>query len=522
MTTQLLLGLDAGTTAVKAAVFDAAGTELAHGRAPTPWRPVSTGAELDPDALLQAAVAAASQALAAAPAGEVAGVGVASMAETGVLIDGRGRPAVPAIAWHDSRGSEQAQRLARDVGAESFSRRTGLPVRPLCTLVKYAWMREHWPQAQRLARDVGAESFSRRTGLPVRPLCTLVKYAWMREHWPQAQRGVRWLNVAEWIVRGLGGDEAAESSLASRTGFYELHERRPWDEVLAWAAAPPGLAPPHTAAGTPLGTVGDALPRARGATLAVGGHDHLAAAVGAGAAADGDVLDSCGTAEAWIRACAPVAPERVAEAVANGITVGWHALEGRQALLGSIRSGVVLSAVLAVLGVAPEERDEIEEQARHVEPAGLEISGFHDQTLTVTGLDASASPTKLYRAALESLGAAGAEVLARMDAVAGARARLLVTGGWAAGEAAREVKARHLGEFEYRPALWTGARGAALAAGRAARLWSHDREPAGFAAGGDHAGVHVRSAGMATPSAAAAYGESGGAQGAAGSGRKEA
>ena len=49
----MLLGLDVGTSAVKAAVVDAAGNELSHGRAPTPWRPVPTGAELDPDALLR-------------------------------------------------------------------------------------------------------------------------------------------------------------------------------------------------------------------------------------------------------------------------------------------------------------------------------------------------------------------------------------------------------------------------------------------------------------------------------------
>ena len=38
-----------------------------------------------------------------------------------------------------------------------------------------------------------------------------------------------------------------------------------------------------------------------------------------------------------------------------------------------------------------------------------------------------------------------------MDAIAGPRTRLVVTGGWAEGEAAREVKARHLGPFEHAP-----------------------------------------------------------------------
>ena len=92
-------------------------------------------------------------------------------------------------------------------------------------------------------------------------------------------------------------------------------------------------------AGTPAGAVGDALPGARGAVLAVGGHDHLSAAVGAGAVGDGDVLDSCGTAEALIRATAPLPPERVLEAVRLGINVGWHAVPDRQCLLGADRTG---------------------------------------------------------------------------------------------------------------------------------------------------------------------------------------
>jgi sugar (pentulose or hexulose) kinase len=429
---ELLLGLDVGTSAVKAAVIGRDGAEVASGSAPTPWRAVPTGAELEPDALLDAAVRAAGAALAGAPDGPVAGIGVAGMAETGVLLDARGRPVVPSIAWHDSRGDEEVRRIAAELGADTFAERTGLPL----------------------------------TRLP-----TLPKYAWMRAHWPESARGVRWLNVAEWIVRGLGGEEVTEASLASRTGFYDLHAGAVWDAALAWAGAPAGLAPPHAPAGTPAGAAGHAaLPRARGAVLAVGGHDHLAAAVGAGAAGTDDVLDSCGTAEAWVRTSAPLPPEKVCEATAGGITVGRHAVAGRHALLGSVRSGAVLQAVLDLLGVPAEKRDELERAALDSDPGELTLAGFKGEGLTIAGVGAGASPAALYRAALESLGAAGAEIMARMEAVAGPARRLVVTGGWAAGEAARAVKARHLGPFEHLPEVSTGARGAAIAAGRAAQL----------------------------------------------------
>lgn len=414
----ILLGLDVGTTSVKAAAFDESLREVSHGRAPTPW----VGTELDPDALLAAAVEATRAAL---PAGaEVAAVGVAGMAETGVLVDSAGVPVVPSIAWHDTRGTEQAARIAAE-----------LP------------------------------SFSERTGLPPSTLCTLAKYAWMREHWPDSARGARWVNIAEWIVQGLGGERTAESSLASRTGFYDIHTGEPWGAALAFADAPRGLAPPHAPAGTPLGRATQAL--VKGAVLAVGGHDHLAAAVGADAAGEGDVLDSCGTAEAILRATAPLPPDVVRRAVADGFTVGRHAVAGRFVLQGAVWAGEALQAVCDLLGVPTEARDALEAAALTADPGRISLHGLDDDTLTITGLTGGASPGALYRATLERIGADGASVLARMEVLAGPAHRLVVTGGWAEGVAARAVKERHLGPFEHSAAIFAGCRGAAIAADQA-------------------------------------------------------
>ena len=426
----LLVGLDVGTTAVKAAAFDASGRELSHGRAPTPWRTVPTGAELDPDDLLDAAFAAAREAVAEAGAGQVAGLGVASMAETGVLVDGAGAPSCPR-----SPGTTRAATPSR------------------------------------LARDLPA--FPARTGLPASTLCTLVKYRWMRDHWPDTERGVRWLNVAEWIVRGFGGEPAAELSLASRTGFYDLHAKRPWDDALAWADAPAGLAPEPVPAGTPMGRSED------GAVLTVGGHDHISAAVGAGAAGEGDVLDDCGTAEAFVRATAPLSPEATGHAVASGFTVDWHAVPDRQALQGAVWAGTALERILALVGVDADDRGAVEAAAAEVERGGSHlvvrgIEGRAGAPLTLEGIDRDASPGAAYHAALDAVGRAGADVLARMAAIAGPARRLVVTGGWATGEAAQAVKARHLGPFELSPGISQGARGAALAAGRAAGLWDNE------------------------------------------------
>ncbi len=428
----MLLGLDVGTTSCKAAVVTHGGREVAHGRARVPWRRVPSGAEIDPGLLFDAALTAAREALAAAPEGRIGAVGVASFAETGVLLDAHGEPVAPSIAWHDARGAAQAERLADELGAERFAERTGLPPRPLFSLVKYRWLRD--------------------------------------EHEEDVARGVRWLSVGEWIVHRLGGEERiAELSLASRTGWLDLHARAWWDEALAWAGAPPGMLGEPVTAATPAGRVGDALERARGAVLAVGGHDHLSAAVGAGATGEGDVLVSWGTAHAFIRASAPLRPERVRSAVADGITVGWHAVEGHQYLLGAMRSGAALQRVLDALGV---ERVQLERAALDVPPAagGIELHGLDDDESALTGIREGASPALVWRAALESTGRGARAILDRMTRQAGPQRRIVMAGGWADGPAAQAVMRAHLGPFEQSEAVYMGARGAALTAGRAAGL----------------------------------------------------
>jgi sugar (pentulose or hexulose) kinase len=430
---ELLLGIDVGTTSCKAAVVSLDGAELAHGRAPVEWERVPTGAEIAPAGLVAAAVAAGGEALAGAPEGRVAAVGVASMAETGVLLDRAGEPLAPAIAWHDARGGEEAAQLAADLGAERFSERTGLVPRPLCSAVKLRWLRTHHPDTE---------------------------------------RAVRWLNVAEWVVRRLGGEELAELSLASRTGWLDIHGRSWWDEALEWSGASAALMPALAPAGTPAGTAGDALPGARDAVLAIGGHDHLSAAVGAGAVGDGDVLDSWGTAEALIRATSPLRPERVREAVSLGINVGWHAVPERQCLLGSARTGAMLERVMAMLGYGPERRAELEAAAlaAPADAGGIEVEGIAEERTTIAGVGAGASPGLVWRAALAAAGEAAAAILRNMERVAGPHQRLVIAGGWAEGEAAQAVKRAALGPFSATSATYVGARGAALTAGRAAGL----------------------------------------------------
>jgi sugar (pentulose or hexulose) kinase len=417
----LLIGIDVGTTWCKAVVLDPGGAELADARAPTPWRTVPTGAEADPEDLADAALGAAKAALDRAPRETVVAIGVAGMAETGVLLDARDAPVCPAIAWHDSRGARESAEIAA-----TFGRR----------------------------------AFAMRTGLPASALCSLSKLRWQRAHVPGAARAVRWLGVPEWVAHRLGAERVAERSLASRTGMLDLAGGGWWGDAVAWLGAGDDLLPAPVQAGTPIGAAGDAIARARGAVLTVAGHDHLAAMVGAGAVGEGDVMHSAGTAEVFVRSIpAGLAPERVAGAVESGVTVGHHVVPGRWALVAGNEGDVALATTLRTLGVHGDaERDALTAAAGS--PGAVE------------------GRAAVWRAALEAGAERSAATLARIDAVGGPRRRIVGAGGGTRGTVARAIKEQRLGPIAWSPVQEATARGAGLLAAAAAGIGPSGRRGA--------------------------------------------
>lgn len=444
--TELLVGLDVGTTSSKAVVFDAAGVALSVGRAATPWSRVEAhhamatpGTEMAARGVLAAAVAAVSRALADAPPGHVVGLGVTSMAESGVLLDAHGDPVVPVIAWHD----------ARDLG-----------------------------EVAQLADDLGADVFSVRTGLPLRSQWSLTKHRWQSATDPATATGVRRLSIAEWVVRGLGGDEASDASLASRTGWLDLSARDWWTEALEWSGASASLLPPLVTSGTALGRVSSdaGVSRLTGAVLTTAGHDHQAATVGAEAAGPGDQLDSCGTAEALVRTVpAGFSPAGVSRLAQGGVTVGWHVLDGRWALLGATEAGLALQRVLSVLGGAPVLAS-VDSAALDAAAGGVSI-GLDDSTrVTIGDIGDGVTPGQVWRATLEAITDQIHRIHQSMTAVVGPHRSMVVTGGWSRSTALMELKRRAFGELAASRVAEAGARGAALLAGLAAGTYADTDE----------------------------------------------
>src|SRR4051794_9775785 len=116
---QALLGLDLGTSAVKALICDEQGHMLGRGEAEHPiHHPKPGAAEQDPHAWWQATRSAISQAVAAAGAPEIAAIGLTGQMHGTVLLDRDGVPVRPAIIWADSRSADQVQEITSRVGGE--------------------------------------------------------------------------------------------------------------------------------------------------------------------------------------------------------------------------------------------------------------------------------------------------------------------------------------------------------------------------------------------------------------------
>lgn len=437
------LGIDIGSSVVKAVVADLEGRELAVGRASTPWLSCPTGAEIDAPRLLDAALAAAREALRGLPAASIAGVGVSSFAESLVLLDGSGAPIAPVIAWYDGRGAAEADELGDRLGHARFSSRSGLPVSPLCSVAKLAWLHRHLDTA----------SDARRA-----------------------------LSVAEWVVHELGGEQASELSLASRTGCFDVVASRWWDEPLEWAGYRADLFPPALPAGTRIGSVTappSGLEAARGASLAVGGHDHLCAAAGAGVTAPGQVLDSCGTAEALLRATTPLAEAAVLGAVRDGISVSRHVVRGHEALMGGMPFGRVLAAVRDLLGQIPEPTGPPPEggdgrawpgKGKGDGDGGLRVGIDPNNAVVLSGIVAGVTPQDAWRAAADAVLARSFVVYDRLEELGGPVDLVVLTGGWSAVEPVQHEKLARFPRTVRPIVAEAGGRGAALFGACAAGL----------------------------------------------------
>jgi xylulokinase len=265
----LLLGLDIGTTSVKAGVFDAAGRQRsAVGREYRLAHPAPDRAELDAETYWTAAREAVAEAIAVVRAddpraGEVVAIAVSSQGETVIPVDATGRPLAPALVWLDNRAVYEAAELG--------------------------------------ARFSNAEIYD-HTGVPdMNPTWSACKILWWRRHEPAVFRNAaRFLLVEDFLLHRLTGRFVTEGGVHCTSMLFDIRTGRWWTDMLDAVGIGPERLPEIAGPGEIVGRLtveaAEALGLRAGTPVVAGGMDQGTGAVGVGNTGSGVISESTGGA----------------------------------------------------------------------------------------------------------------------------------------------------------------------------------------------------------------------------------
>jgi xylulokinase len=142
----LFLGLDLGTSAVKAVAVDERQTVVAESGAPLALRTPRPGwSEQDPEDWWRATCAAAGalHAKLGPRWGGVRAIGRSGQMHGAVLLDRRSEVLRPAILWNDGRSTAECREL--ETAIPTLGALAGVPAMPGLTAPKLMWLRRHEP-----------------------------------------------------------------------------------------------------------------------------------------------------------------------------------------------------------------------------------------------------------------------------------------------------------------------------------------------------------------------------------------
>lgn len=263
MSDACFLGIDVGTSAVKAILVAPTGDVVASASSPLLLSTPQPGwAEQDPEAWWHATVAAIRAVLAARPDTPVVAVGISGQMHSSVFLDSHGAVIRPALLWCDGRTTAECSEITKRVGGEM--------------------------RLRDLASNPALEGF------------TLPKVLWLRKHEPESFARLATVLLAKDYVRyRLTGVLATEPSDASATLMYDTAQLRWSWEILDAVGLPHTLVPNVGGSSEVLGRITHVAAvlteLGEGTPVVGGGADNACGAAGVGVIAPGEAVTSWGT-----------------------------------------------------------------------------------------------------------------------------------------------------------------------------------------------------------------------------------
>ncbi|NUQ62979.1 MAG: FGGY-family carbohydrate kinase [Pirellulales bacterium] len=373
----MFLGLDLGTTNVKAVVVGPDGRVAA--RASVPVNRYCTpdgGVEQDIDEIWQAACRCISRAASQVDAPAIRSLGISSQGGALQLLDGHERPVGRVISWLDGRGHEFDRHLVEELGTDYLVEHLGCNLSAM-TLGQMLRLAAQEPDVLRAARYVGF--------------------------------------VGDVVAGRLCGRRAHDPTSLSIGMLYNPWQQRPDAEVLnrvgIRADQLADLLPATTPAGKLCPAAAEATGLVPGIPVSPAVHDQYAASTGAGSVAEGDVC--LGTGTAWVLVANAGCLLRPAT---PGTFVCPHPVAGIYGhLLSMTNGGSAVDWAINLLGGRDWSAETIDEALSAV-PAGSDglcfwpllspgswAMAFGEPGARIDGLRLTHTPRHLLRAVVEGL-----------------------------------------------------------------------------------------------------------------------
>ena len=374
----MFLGLDLGTTNVKAIVVDRRGQRLADAAVPIALHYCDDqGVEQDIEEIWNAVLEAVRQVCSTVDGHRVEAVGVSSQGGAVQWLDSQGRSVGRVISWLDPRGGPFDEIALQHWGRD--------------------WLKEH--------------VYRGCAGLAIGQILRI------RQQNPERFEVVhRIVFVGEIIVSRLFGRAAQDGTSCGLTMLYNPRLRQYDPNLLAWlqvsADQLPDLLPARSVAGRVRDSISAATGLPPGIPVSPAVHDQYAAALGSGAVHAGTVM--IGTGTAWVllaihgHLSAPVIDEAF---------VCHHVMEGRWGQILSLgNGGSAFAWALHLTRMEGERSDKIESLLRQATPgcdglrcwpflAAWNVAGVPQSTTgRLVGLRIQHGPAELLRSVVEGLG----------------------------------------------------------------------------------------------------------------------
>jgi xylulokinase len=252
-----VLGIDVGTTGLKAVVLERERGVVAQAERPHELlSPYPGWAEEEPESWWTTVVEAVRELLHSVPAACIAGIGVSGMVPAMVLLDSSGKPLRRSIQQNDARTVVEVEELREDIDTREFYAITGGVPNQQNIGPKWRWLFKHEPEViKRVASLLGSYDF---------------------------------------IIYRLTGQLSLEENWAVESGLYDVRQHRWHSPYLEQARIDPRILPQVRRPTEIVGGISAEGARqtglSEGTPVVAGSADHVAAALAAGLTRPGDVL----------------------------------------------------------------------------------------------------------------------------------------------------------------------------------------------------------------------------------------